>query len=175
MRFFVADTETTGLSAKTEAMIEVAIIEIDDQFHELAVYHTLLNPGKPIPAGASAVNNIFDDMVADAPNVKDFFSSLDLGDPKDAVLICHNVGFDAGFLNPHWHPKTELCTRDLAKKLVKAKNYKLGTLLEHFGITLEDAHRATTDARGCKDLLKALVDSSGMSLEQVIAKWGYRG
>ena len=54
------DTETTGLSARAGArLVEVAIV--DDSGTPL--FDSLINPGIPIPWGASSIHGISDSMV----------------------------------------------------------------------------------------------------------------
>ena len=46
---------------------------------------------------------------------------------------------------------------DMAKKSVLCKNYKLGTLCDYFGISLEGAHRAVNDCLATAKLFIELV------------------
>lgn len=56
------DTETTGFGA-LDLVIEVGIIDWDGS----VLYEGLVNPGKPIPAGATAVHHLTDAHVAFSP------------------------------------------------------------------------------------------------------------
>jgi DNA polymerase-3 subunit epsilon len=70
VRVAVLDTETTGLDASKERIIELALLLVDvDAATGLplrinAVYDELEDPGKPIPPDALRVTGITDDMVA---------------------------------------------------------------------------------------------------------------
>ncbi|MFZ3069796.1 MAG: 3'-5' exonuclease [Anaerolineaceae bacterium] len=55
------DTETTG-TGSMDVIIEVGIVDMDGN----VLYDRLVNPGRPIPAESSAVNEIMDEMVANA-------------------------------------------------------------------------------------------------------------
>lgn len=44
MQFVVLDLETTGLDSKSDAIIEVALLRIDETGKELARYESLVNP-----------------------------------------------------------------------------------------------------------------------------------
>ena len=58
------DTETTGIKAEKDRVIEIAAFDpVQDR-----TFEALVNPGMPIPAEASAVHHITDDMVADSPD-----------------------------------------------------------------------------------------------------------
>ncbi len=58
----VLDTETTGLDDKAE-IIEIAVIDATGK----VLLNTLVKPSKPIPAEATAIHGITDEMVKDAP------------------------------------------------------------------------------------------------------------
>ena len=66
--YVVFDLETTGVNPDRDDIIEISAVKVCD--HVITEeYSTLVNPGKHIPAGATAVNGITDDMVADAPDI----------------------------------------------------------------------------------------------------------
>ncbi|EPW8464688.1 3'-5' exonuclease [Serratia marcescens] len=58
----VLDTETTGLDDKAE-IIEIAVIDATGK----VLLNTLVKPSKPVPAEATAIHGITDEMVKDAP------------------------------------------------------------------------------------------------------------
>ena len=63
----VFDLETTGINPLSgHRVIEIGILT-SDGLEVAERYETLVNPGRWIPPQASEVNNIFDDMVEDAP------------------------------------------------------------------------------------------------------------
>lgn len=59
----IVDTETTGLEEYDE-IIEISIINMKGD----VLLDTLVKPTRPIPAEATAINNITDEMVANAPS-----------------------------------------------------------------------------------------------------------
>ncbi len=75
--YVVFDLETTGISKQTDEIIEISAIKVKDH-RIIEEFSTLVNPGRPIPAGATAVNGITDEMVLDAPGrmeaISDFLS-----------------------------------------------------------------------------------------------------
>ncbi|OAI48268.1 hypothetical protein AYO44_07500 [Planctomycetaceae bacterium SCGC AG-212-F19] len=62
----VLDLETTGMSPKTDRIVEVAAVKFLPD-GERCRYHRRINPGVPIPAVATAVHGIRDEDVADCP------------------------------------------------------------------------------------------------------------
>ena len=102
----VVDTETTGLSAATDRIIEVAvkllaITAAGELINEVEIYQSLHDPGIRIPRDAIAVHGITDAMVRghciDASVLSDILARADL-------VIAHNSGFDKGFVRqvvPH--------------------------------------------------------------------------
>ena len=79
------DLETTGINISADKIVEIAIVKIFTDGTK-QVKRKLINPQMPIPAGATAVHGITDDMVKDAPTfkqvaneVKQFLEGCDLG------------------------------------------------------------------------------------------------
>jgi len=79
------DLETTGINLATDRIVEIAIVKIMPDGSK-TVKRKLINPEMPIPAGASVVHGITDEMVKDAPTfrqvaneIKQFLDNADLG------------------------------------------------------------------------------------------------
>ncbi len=79
------DLETTGISVSTDKIVEIAIVKMMPDGTRL-VKRKLINPQMPIPAGATEVHGITDEMVKDAPTfkqvaneLKQFMDSCDMG------------------------------------------------------------------------------------------------
>jgi len=95
--YVVFDLETTGISPEEDSIIEISAIKVKG--HEpVAEFDTLINPGTHIPAGATNVNGITDDMVREAPGLRealpDFLTFI-----EGEILVGHNIqSFDLLFL-----------------------------------------------------------------------------
>ena len=77
------DLETTGLSVANDRIIELAIIRISPQGDVIERVRRF-NPGRPIPAEASAVHGIFEeDLVDEAPFASRAKALFELLDPCD--------------------------------------------------------------------------------------------
>ena len=73
--YVVFDLETTGISPKTDEVIEISAVKVK-QGQVTDEFSTLVNPKCRIPYGASRVNGITDDMVAEAPFLNRFWKSF---------------------------------------------------------------------------------------------------
>ena len=78
------DLETTGTDPLSDRIVEIGAIKLYPS-GETELLHTRVNPGVPIPAGASAVHGITDELVAErpvfaetAPAVAEFLLDCDL-------------------------------------------------------------------------------------------------
>ncbi len=159
--FCVFDVETTGMSPSRDRIVELAAIHVDMDGHETR-FHSLINPGMPIPYQASRVHNITDDMVADAPNFSQVgpqFMELVRG----STLVAHNARFDLGFLQESlfrtgqqlWKGNT-MDTLKLSRQAFKGlPSYSLQNL--RISLQLPDvdgeAHRAYADVEWTVHLL----------------------
>jgi len=99
MREIVFDTETTGLDANQDRIIELGGIELFKRFPTGRVFHHFINPqGRLINADAQAVHGI---SMADLQGKPTFDAIAEefLAFIEGARLVAHNAGFDIGFLN----------------------------------------------------------------------------
>ena len=152
--YVLYDLETTGVSWNYDEVIEISAVKVRagkivDEFSEL------VNPGRRIPLQARMVNNISDDMVAEAPNFCEVLSRF-LAFIGDDVLVGHNIhSFDMKFIYrdcERYFDQTMtndyVDTLKLAKIVFPAwKHRRLGDLAEYYGISTAGAHRALADCR----------------------------
>jgi DNA polymerase-3 subunit epsilon len=155
MRFIAFDLETTGTVPGVDQIVEIGAVLFNNGEVE-SVFSTLINPRKPIPAGASAVNGITDDMVYDKPLIEDILPSF-TEFCQDIPLVAHNSPFDSQFVLADIKryeisgPRgVVLDTLPIARKVFPGlPNYKLGTLVQHLKIPSANFHRAEEDATYC--------------------------
>ncbi|MEY8355807.1 exonuclease domain-containing protein [Lachnospiraceae bacterium 54-53] len=150
--YVVFDLETTGVSAAEDSIIEISAVKVKG--HEpVAEFTALVNPGTHIPAGATSVNGITDEMVKDAPGLAevlpDFLSFI-----GGEILVGHNIqSFDLLFL---YRAAGELLGRDVINDYVdtlfmakaclpQLRRHRLTDISAHFNINTQGAHRAMND------------------------------
>ena len=87
--FVILDTETTGLYSPAR-IVEISCIDREGN----VLVDSLVNPGIPIPADASAIHGISDADVADRPSFSDLWPLVwDAVRNADCVLI-YNASYD---------------------------------------------------------------------------------
>jgi exodeoxyribonuclease X len=89
----VIDIETTGIDASSDAIIEIASVDMVRGGGIANAMHTLVRPGKPIPPSASAVHHIVDEDVAGAPTLPEVIDRFRGAD----FYVAHNCEFERGF------------------------------------------------------------------------------
>jgi DNA polymerase-3 subunit epsilon len=165
MDFIAFDLETTGIQPKTDAVVEIGAVRFRGN-EVVDTFCTLINPGRPIPPEASAVNGITDDMVAEQPVIETVLSQL-ADFCGDLPLVAHNAPFDFKFLlaavekHRARAPKgIVLDSCQLARVVFPGMfNYKLGTLVRHFGFPNGTFHRAEEDSVYCGLLFARIVEA----------------
>lgn len=88
----ILDTETTGLY--DAEIVEIAVI---DRLGEILL-DTLVKPSIPIPAEATEIHGITDEIVADAPSFPEVYPRIDAA-LKDKRILIYNAEFDIKILN----------------------------------------------------------------------------
>lgn len=168
-RYFVADTETTGLGPQAKA-VELAWAEIDADLNVIEMVHTLIDPEMPICPGASGVHGIVNADVQDSPTIEEFIEVV-RGGPiaQELIFIAHNAVFDKPYYKAVMPGMIgDICTLRLARRFFPdAPNHKLQTLKFHLGLKSGDAHRADGDVVTCLDLLRRIVEISGLKLDEL--------
>ena len=162
--YVVFDLETTGISPKTDEVVEVSAVKVEhgkvtDEFS------TLVNPKRRIPYGASRVNGITDDMVAEAPFFEQVLEEF-LEFIEGFVLVGHNIArFDMNFLYRDVEkyferslPNDYIDTLQMARReLPNLEHHRLTDLAEYYGISAEGAHRALNDCRMNQQVYECMV------------------
>lgn len=162
------DTETTGLEVK-DRICALGIIEGESTHFEL------INPGKKIPPAASAIHQITNEMVSDAPSFSQSVSAEKLKSLNTAenILVSHNAPFELSMLQKEgvtWQGSvidTLKCSKSLMDDLegysLQFLRYELrlyreeGRMFQEHGVSLVP-HHALSDALHTKMVLEYLLD-----------------
>ena len=158
----VFDIETTGLDFENDEITEIGAVKIVNGIIT-EKFSTFVKPSQPIPLEVQNLTNITNEMVKDAPLISDVI--IDFNDfCKDCILCGHNViGFDFKFIKKAAESCGIYFKNQIIDTLVIARtsnlrlaNYKLGTIVNALGLTLEGAHRAYNDAFATAQVLLEL-------------------
>ena len=162
--YVVVDLETTGLRPGESGICEIGAVRLRG-FEVEAEFETLVDPGLPIGAGASAVTGLRNEQLRGAPRPAEAVRSF-LAFAGDAVLVAHNARFDLAFLDRETERLTGsrigspvVDTVRLARRLLAGRvaGFGLGQLAWFFDTAERPCHRALPDARATAELLLALI------------------
>ena len=168
--YAIVDVETTGGKASRCRITEIGIVIFDGE-KVIETYETLLNPETWIPAGISELTGITMDMVKDAPKFQQVARRI-VELTENRIFVAHNSRFDYDFVREEFRrlgytfSRKQLCTVRLTRKTFPGlKSYSLGNLVKHFGIRLDNHHRALADATATTELLKFCLAGSNSAAE----------
>lgn len=166
--FCVLDLETTGGAAADLGITEIGAIRYRGGVEE-GTFHSLVNPGGPIPPFITVLTGITQAMVIEAPRLSEVLPAF-LEFLGDAVVVGHNVRYDLGFLNAagtaHGYgplPNRWVDTLALARRLVQSeiRDFRLGSLAAYFRSPVTPTHRALDDATATAHVLWSLLERAG--------------
>ena len=160
--FVIFDIETTGLSPLKDEIIEIGAVKVEKGLIT-SQYRSFINPGFSIPYRISNLTGITDEMVKDAPNIGEVLGKF-LDFCGNSVLVAHNAKFDTGFLKSAGKKvnikikNPILDTLALSRlALPNLKRHRLNNIVKHFGINLENHHRALDDAYATAEAFLKLI------------------
>jgi len=130
MKILVFDTETTGFINKKEFDLEkqprivqfagiIGNIDASGKYTEEKRINVLVNPGIPIPYGASQVHSIYDVDVKDAPTISSEIDTFVKAINDVDAIIGHNIEYDEDMMKlelkrlqklHEYQPKQVICT-----------------------------------------------------------------
>lgn len=159
--FCSLDIETTGINPAFHEIVEIGIVKFSLE-KEFSKYHSLVNPGIPIPENVLAIHGITDEMVSGAPPIKLIINDI-LNFTKGCVLVIHNPEFDLSFLDMAIRSSGRDVTLEALDTVRLSRavfpnmfNHKLSTLSSYFGLGPAN-HRALGDAEACMELFRIIV------------------
>lgn len=165
------DTETTGIKAEKDRIIELAAYDpIEDRSFCEFIY-----PGFPIPPESTAIHNITDEMVQDAGGFDEIGKAFAEFCPENTVLIAHNNdGFDKFFIEAEYaRAGLDLPSWEYVDSLKWARRYRsdlprhtLQHLREVYGIQANNAHRALDDVMVLFQVFSKMIDDLPIEVVQ---------
>ena len=159
----VFDIETTGLSVQNCKITEIGAVKVKGG-KVTEVFNTFVNPEVEIPEEIVKLTSITNEMVADAPKIKEALTSFfafigDESTRQGKLMVAHNASFDMGFIRQAAHDcemefnNPYLDTVALSRYLnPDLKKHKLDTIAEYYNLGEFHHHRACDDA----DMLAAI-------------------
>lgn len=172
------DLETTGVDLGNDRIVEIAIVKLMVDGTK-QTKRKLINPEMPIPAEASAIHGITNEMVKDAPTFKEVANEI-----KQYLDNCDLGGYNSNrfdiplLMEEFLRASIDVDLSD--RKMIDAQHIfyqmeprTLSAAYKFFcGKDLENAHSAEADILATVDVLEAQVEKYsqlGNSVESILA------
>ncbi|MFI1013146.1 TerD family protein [Streptomyces sp. NPDC020965] len=166
----LVDVETSGLVARRDRVLSIAVVTLGPDGEQTAEFSTLLDPG--CDPGPVHIHGLTADRLRGAPTFDQVAGRI--GEMlRDRVLVAHNAQFDYDFL-AHEFARAgvelpvarRLCTLALNRRVdPPTDDLRLGTLAAHYGVTQLAAHDALDDTRVLAGVLRGtLRDAARLEL-----------
>lgn len=173
------DTETTGLDRKSDRIVEIGCVEINDLMPTGKTYHQYCNPMKDNHREAYKVHGLSNVFLSSKPTFKRIHTTF-LRFIEGATLVAHNASFDIGMINEELArlgleplQNEVVDTLALAKEKHPKRKHNLDALckLYHIDISHRTEHGALIDAELLSKVYVELRGGRqfGMSLEMIEA------
>lgn len=156
--YVVFDTETTGLNAQNNKIIELALLRCDTD-GTITRFSSLFNPKRSLDSTVQRITGLSDPDLACAPLIEERLDHI-LSFIGDLPLVAHNAYFDGNFLSAELEAAGMHAEFSMIDTLWMSRqafpgmpNYKLATLIEHFKLSdSAQSHRAMGDVECTKKL-----------------------
>ena len=169
LEFAIVDLETSGLEPGNARVIEIAILLVNSNGEVQEEYATLINPGNG-QVGPTFIHHITEEAVLSAPSFQDVAGDI-LNRFKNRIIVAHHAAFEDKFLAAEFKragikvpPLPALDTLWLSRQVVDLPNYKMQTVLQHYGIEEIDLHTALGDVRALNKILPTLINQASTIL-----------
>ncbi|ADP38861.1 exonuclease [Gardnerella vaginalis] len=155
--YCVLDTETTGLSAYYDEIIEIGILRVRNN-EIVDRYDQLIKPSIEVDGFITALTGITNDMLEDMPSISSVKNDV-LSFISEDIILGHNTSFDMRFLNEGFKEQLSnqyMDTMQFARKLYpELKHHRLSDLTDYLGLH-NNEHRALADCIATKELYDAV-------------------
>ena len=177
----ILDTETTGLSADKDRIVEIACIELNNHIPTKNIFHTFINPETKVSADAFNVHGYSDEFLSNKLKFKEIAKNF-LDFIKDKKLIIHNADFDLGFLNNELRRlnikpilKSDVVdTLQIARSKFPGVGNSLDALCKRYKINVEarEKHSALVDCHLLSKVYIELIDKKELTLDLELSNKG---
>lgn len=170
--YVVVDLETTGLSPDTHEIIEIGAVMVKER-HVVAQFQALVQTQlAKIPPSVEKLTGLTNEMLVSEGKELALVLQEFLNFAADYPVVSHNANFDYQFIrsacarcNLPLFSNRSVDTVVLSRRLIRdVDNYKLTTLLEHFGIEAKQAHRSINDCLATHKLYEKLIEIASMGV-----------
>ena len=177
----ILDTETTGLSADKDRIVEIACIELNNHIPTKNIFHTFINPETKVSADAFNVQGYSDEFLSNKLKFREIAKNF-LDFIKDKKLIIHNADFDLGFLNNELRRlnikpilKSDVVdTLQIARSKFPGVGNSLDALCKRYKINVEarEKHSALVDCHLLSKVYIELIDKKELTLDLELSNKG---
>lgn len=155
--YCVIDTETTGLSAYYDEIIEIAVLRVrKDQIVES--YAQLIKPKHEIDDFITSLTGITNEMVSGMPSILEVKEKV-LSFIGEDIILGHCTSFDVRFLQKSFGEELSnkyMDTLQFSRKVYpELEHHRLSDMTEYLGLSSNE-HRALADCISTKELYDAI-------------------
>ena len=161
--FVAFDLETTGLSSRTDRIIEIGAVLMKNG-QEIDRFQTFVDPERKLEKKIIDLTGITDDMLVGAPKIEEVLPKF-LEFVGDRVLVAHNADFDTGFIRAECQRQGLTYGFTTADTLVLSQNllthlhkFKLNIVSDALSLPDFNHHRAADDAVTCGLVMTKLME-----------------
>lgn len=167
----VFDFETTGLSAKTDHVIEIGAVLLKRdpilmQYRQEGELSVLIRQDRPLPEKIIEITHITDEMLLrDGIEEVDAFNQLKSMVRPNTLLVAYNIAFDFGFLKALYRKYEDpfySIDEDILDVMAIFKDrhpfpHRLDSLVQTYQINHKNTHRAIDDVKATLLGLTAMI------------------
>ena len=160
--FVAFDLETTGLSSKTDRIIEIGAVVMKNG-KEVERFQTFVDPERKLERKIVDLTGITDEMLVGAPKIEEVLPKF-LEFIGERVLVAHNSDFDTGFIRAECERQglsyhfTAADTLILSQNLLpQLSKFKLDVVSNALSLPDFNHHRAADDSLTCGLIMAKLM------------------
>lgn len=155
--FIVFDVETTGKKCEVDYIVQISAIKyiaIDSVPQEIDRLDVYIKPPFLMEQDVMNVHHITNEFLEDKPSEEEVFEYIKNFFGINPIVLGYNVEFDVGFMKKMYErmgeeftPQIYLDILDMARDIIKDKmeNYKLETVVKHYGLDDEITFHSAID------------------------------